>query len=89
MKTTTHILTCTVDMSDFPKGCDVNATREWLDKKGFTGVFVDWEADAILGLSEAKIMEKVPGENGEKLWGFLNTARQTPSIQGRPLVVVS
>jgi len=37
-------------MNDFPKGGDVSATRAWLDKKGFGGLlFIDWEADAILG----------------------------------------
>jgi len=48
-----------------------------LDKKGFIGIFDNWEADAILGLPEEKTMAKVPGERGEILWGFLNTARQT------------
>ena len=64
-------------MSDYPKGGDVASTRVWLDKKGFIGIFNYWEADAILGLPEEKIMAKVPGERGEMLWGFLNTARQT------------
>jgi len=27
-------------MNDFPKGGDVSATRAWLDKKGFGGLFV-------------------------------------------------
>jgi hypothetical protein len=64
-------------MSDFPKGGDISSTRAWLDKEGFIGFFNGWKADAILGLSEEKIMAKVPGERGEMLWGFLNTARQT------------
>jgi len=64
-------------MSDFPRGGDVAMTRAWLDKEGFTGVFLEWEADAILGLTEEKIMARVHGERGEMLWGFLNTARQT------------
>jgi hypothetical protein len=64
-------------MSDFPIGGDVAMTRAWLNKKGFTDVFLKWEADSILGLSEEKIMAKVPGERGEMLWGFLNIARQT------------
>jgi hypothetical protein len=64
-------------MSDYPKGGDIASTRAWLDKKGFIGIFNNWEADAILGLPEKKIMVKVPGERGEMLWGFLNTARQT------------
>jgi hypothetical protein len=64
-------------MSDFPKGGDISSTRTWLDRKGFIGIFNNWEADAIFGLSEEKIMAKVPGERGEMLWGLLNTARQT------------
>jgi hypothetical protein len=64
-------------MSDFPKGGDIASTRAWLDKKGFVGFFDGWKADAILGLSEEKIMGKVTGERAEMLWGLLNTARQT------------
>jgi len=63
-------------MSDFPKGGDIGATRTWLDRKGFDGIFVGWEADAILGLEKSDVLTVLPGENGLKLWGFLNTARQ-------------
>ena len=41
-------------MSDFPKGGDVVSTRDWLDRKGFVGLFVGWEADAILFGREAR-----------------------------------
>ena len=64
-------------MSDFPKGGDISSTRTWLDKEGFIGVFGGWKADAILGLDKTDIQTSIPGENGLKLWGFLNTARQT------------
>ena len=64
-------------MSDFPKGGDISLTRAWLDKEGFIGVLGGWKADAILGLDKTDIHTSVPGENGLKLWGFLNTARQT------------
>ena len=60
---------------NYLKGGDIASTRAWLDKKGFIGIFNNWEA--ILGLPEEKIMVKVPGERGEMLWGFLNTARRT------------
>jgi hypothetical protein len=73
-------------MSDFPKGGDISSTRAWLDNKGFIGFFVGWKADAILGLSEKKIMDRVPGERGEMLWGFLNTARQTT---GKTIIICS
>ena len=61
-------------MSDFPKGGDIKATRAWLDKEGFEGVFVGWKADALLGLEERHILAH-GGENGLMLWGLLNTAR--------------
>ncbi len=65
-------------MSDFPKGGDIQDTRAWLDKEGFVDVFKgSWKADAILGLDKSDILSFVPGEDGLKLWGFLNTARQT------------
>ena len=56
---------------------DVQAARDWLDRKGFRDVFIDWEADSILGLDKDDIIAKVPGENGLKLWGFLNIARHS------------
>jgi hypothetical protein len=62
-------------MSDFPKGGDVGSTRVWLTKKGFAGLFVDWEADALLGLEERHVQAN-GGRDWLKLWGFLNTARQ-------------
>ena len=64
-------------MSDFPKGGDIEATRAWLDKKGLSGMFDGWEADALLGLERADIVTAAHGENGLKLWGFLNTAKQS------------
>lgn len=67
-------------MSDYPKGGDIQTTRKWLDKEGFTGVFQGWKADAILGLDKDDIRDEVPGENGRKLWGFLNTARMQGNI---------
>jgi len=65
-------------MSNFPKGGNLKATRDWLDEEGFTNVLVGWKADAILGLEKVDVCNLVPGENGMKLWGFLNTARLTP-----------
>ena len=54
-------------MSDYPKGGDIASTRAWLDKEGFIGIFNNWEADAILGLPEKKIMVKVPGKRRNAL----------------------
>ena len=63
-------------MSDFPKGGDTKATRAWLDKKGFGELFIDWEADALLGADKEDILVEA-GLKGPMLWGFLNTARST------------
>jgi len=63
-------------MSDFPKGGDVASTRVWLAKEGFAGLFPGWEADALLGADKAYIIEIAGKNEGERLWGFLNTARQ-------------
>jgi hypothetical protein len=63
-------------MSDFPRGGDIEATRAWLDKEGFQGLFVGWEADALLGSDKEDILA-LGGENGLMLWGLLNTARIT------------
>jgi hypothetical protein len=73
-------------MGDYPKGGDVEATRAWLDKKGFVGVFTGWEADAILGKSDDFIKGKFPSttegqEKAEILCGFLNTARSISTTQ--------
>ena len=75
-------------MSDFPKGGDIQATRDWLDKEGFTGTFIGWKADAILGIDDAVFIksqfENIPEEQAkaERLCGCLNWARQT-SDQGK------
>jgi len=63
-------------MSDFPRGGDVEAARAWLDKEGFQGLFVEWKADAILGLDKEDILA-LGGEKGLMLWGLLNIARIT------------
>jgi hypothetical protein len=68
-------------MSDFPNGGDVKATRTWLDRKGFEGLFIGWEAEALLGQDRADLLSLAGGENEKslKLWGYLNFARQSPT----------
>ncbi len=63
-------------MSDFPKGKDIEATRAWLDSKGFYNVFVGWEADKLLGADKSDIIDEIGLEKYNRLWGLLNTARQ-------------
>ncbi len=71
-------------MSDFPKGGDIQATRTWLDQKGFTGKLIDFEADSILGLNESHIHRLVGDEvQSIRLWGLLNTAHQKFALQGK------
>jgi len=47
-----------------------------LDKEGFEELFVGWKAEAILGADKSYILKKAGEDEGERLWGFLNTARQ-------------
>ena len=72
-------------MSDFPKGGDVGVTRAWLEKEGFSDVFIGniWKAadDALLGKVDEFIKSKFPSteegqERAEVLCGLLNTARR-------------
>ncbi len=77
-------------MSDFPRGGDVQATRAWLDKWGFSGKFQDWMADALLGKEDVFIKNCFANtdeqqEQAEMLCGLLATARQTlaPQQQGK------
>ena len=66
----------------FPVNGDVAVTRKWLDSKGFQGLFVGFEAEALLGLSQANIQRVVPGDRGLRLWGLINRARE---IAGKKL----
>ncbi len=45
-------------MSDYPRGGDIQATRDWLHKEGFKGKFSYWEAEALLGKDDACIKSK-------------------------------
>jgi hypothetical protein len=63
-------------MSDFPRGSDIEATRASLDKEGFQGLFVGWEADALFGADKEDILSRAV-ENGHMLWGLLHSARFT------------
>ena len=69
-------------MSDFPRGGVVEATRFWLDKKGFVDMFNGWEADAILGKSDDFVKSKFhptseDQDRAEMFCGLLSTARQS------------
>jgi hypothetical protein len=72
-------------MSDFPKEGDIEATRAWLDKKGFHfhGLLDDWDAEALMRVESVDLLVGVLGKNNEgegiRLWSLLNTAKKTPS----------
>jgi hypothetical protein len=67
-------------MSEFPKGGDVVGMRAWLDNRRFNGLLNGWDADALLGQEKEDIIRLVGNlEEGLRLWGLLNTARQTLS----------
>lgn len=63
-------------MSDFPLGGNVSDLREWLDMKGFDGQFVGWEANALIGLKEVRIMNEfgLPQDRALSLYGLLEAA---------------
>ena len=63
-------------MSDFPNGGDVASSRVWLDSQRFEGLFVGWNADALLGADKAYILKHAGEDEGERLWGLLQTARR-------------
>ena len=51
---------------------------DWLRTKSFSEPVVIsfgiWDAEAMLGVSEAVVTLKVPGDEGERLWALLCTA---------------
>ena len=52
--------------------------EKWLRTKSFTELtiknFADWDAEAMLGVSEAVVMRRA-GDEGDRLWALLTTAR--------------
>ena len=81
-------------MSDFPIGGDIQATRDWLDQKGFKEKFIGWEADEILGKNDDFIKSKFENtpaerERAERLCGRLNWTRQilAPQAQGKLILL--
>lgn len=74
--------TLALSMSDFPKGGDIGATRAWLDKEGFNGLFVGWKADSVWGLELPHIASLVGSQaEGLRLWRLLNIPGQPQSGQ--------
>jgi hypothetical protein len=45
-------------------------------------IFANWDADAMLNVSEMDLKEDVPGREGRRLWALLTSARR---VQGRYL----
>lgn len=67
-------------MSDLKRGLGIEETRAWLDENGFVGKFSGWKSDALLGADKDYVLSKFPDrDEGERLWGMLNTARTSLS----------
>jgi SAM domain (Sterile alpha motif) len=64
---------------NFPKDGLALEIKEWLETENFDPPivenFVKWNAGAMLGMSEPAVMRKVPGDEGDRLWSLLNTAK--------------
>jgi len=71
-------------MSDLLIRGGYEATKNWMDKEGFNDIFIEWEADALLGLPDEDILSLLSGEKGEILCGLLNTARQQSAGKSSP-----
>lgn len=75
---------------DFPHGQDDAAVFDWLDKKKFDKAitrekFKKYDADALMGLAEGKIIDFLGREDGDRLWALLNTAKQKAPQQAPQL----
>jgi hypothetical protein len=80
-------------MTNFPKGGDVEATRVWLDNKGFINLFQGWKANDIIGKSDQFLKTNFPetfegNEQAEKLCGFMSTARKSAGFYADNIVIV-
>ena len=66
----------------FPVDGTAVEIRDWLRTKLFAEPiienFANWDAEAMLGVTENVVMRRA-GDDGERLWALLNTAR---SLQG-------
>ena len=47
-------------MSDLLIRGGYEATKNWMDKEGFNDIFIEWEADALLGKRDDYIVSKLP-----------------------------
>jgi hypothetical protein len=70
-------------MSDFPFGGDSAKIGEWLDKKKFKNSFKEffneWDADAILGITDEDIksIDKGATNDAMRLCALLKTTRNS------------
>ena len=68
----------------FPATGSAADVAEWLGTKLFAAPiilsFANWDAEAMLGVTETDLKMKVPGDDGIRLWALLNAAR---SFQGK------
>ena len=72
---------------NFPVAGEPPAVAAWLRAKLFTEeiieIFADWDADAMLNVSEMDLKEDVPGRDGRRLWALLTSTKRA---QGQYLI---
>ena len=65
---------------NFPVAGEPPAVAAWLRAKLFTEeiieIFADWDADAMLNVSEMDLKEDVPGRDGRRLWALLTSTKR-------------
>lgn len=63
----------------FPETGTAADVADWLRTKSFAELIIenlaDWDAEAMLGVTETDLKLEVPDKDGRRLWALLNTAR--------------
>jgi ribosomal protein S15P/S13E len=68
-------------MRDFPYNGDAQATRRWLDEKGYNQAFQGFEADLLLLLTREELNEHLSShgydaDNQLRLWLYLKKVKE-------------
>ena len=65
---------------NFPVAGARPAVTDWLRtqlfKEDIIEIFANWDADAMLNLSEMDLKEEVPGIEGKRLWALLTSTKK-------------
>ena len=75
---------------NFPVAGAPPAVAAWLRtqlfKEDIIEIFANWDADAMLNVSEMDLKEEVPGREGKRLWALLTS---TKKAQGQYLTTTN